>query len=185
MAAAPGADGPPMARVAAVLALVLCALAPGVAWGAGTAEMIGAYAAQRDATVVTARDAISSAGPGTPGARAAAADARARLASLADALRASTAGEARAGIDARLAADGLVADALADHAAGRIDAAGLDAALEVAAADAARAGDVTTGAGGMDVAEIVQAVGGPMLLVGVIAIMSWRAARSRRTRSRS
>ncbi len=173
-----------MARAAAVLALVLCALvAPASAWGATTAELVGAYAAQRDAAVAAAHEAITGAGPGTPAARVAAADARARLASLATALRASTSPGARVAIDARLAADGRVADALADHAAGRIDADGLAVALEAAAADAARAGDAAAGQGGMGIADIVQALGGPILLVGVIAVMSWRAARTRRARA--
>lgn len=170
-------------RLAVVLALVLGALAAAPAWGATPADLIGAYAAQRDAAVVQARDAIAAAGPGTPAARAAAADARARLASLADALRASTGGEARSAVEARLESDDRIADALADHAAGRIDADALGAALDEAAARYQRRRDEAAAAGGgMDMADILQAVGGPMLLVGAIALMSWRSARGRRAR---
>ncbi len=172
-----------MARLATVLALLACLLGPAAALAATPAELIGAYSAQRDQAVTAARDAITAAGPGTPDARRAAADARARLASLADALRATAGGDAGPAVEARLDADAAVASALSDHAAGRIGADALDAHITSAEAAFARDGRTTAdaGDGSLGGLDILQAIGGPAILVGVIAFMAFRSARRRKS----
>ncbi|MGD9573544.1 MAG: hypothetical protein AB7V62_16825 [Thermoleophilia bacterium] len=171
-----------MARILIVVALALSLLGPAVASAATPAELIGAYAAQRDDAIADARDAITAAGPGSPDARRAAADARARLASLADALRATAGGAAGPAVEARLDADAAIAQALADHAAGRIDADALDD--HITSAEAAHARDARAGTGADDGSlgglDILQAIGGPAILVGVVAFMAMRSRRRRK-----
>lgn len=171
-----------------ILLVVLCALlaAVPVATAATPADLIAAYTAERDAAVTDARQRIAAAGPGTPAAATTAGDLRARLDSLAAALRTSTAGtppEVAAAVDSRASADADVADVVGRHARGEIDAARLDALLTRIEDDHARRAGAAGGSG-MDLGDIVQAVGGPALLIGVVTVLSFRAARRRRPATR-
>lgn len=172
--------------LAALAAVVL--LTPSIASAADPAELLSAYAERRDAIVADAATRIEAAGPGTADAREAAFDARAQLTGLADALAAATgsaSGPVAETIDARLAADGVAADALASRAAGRLGRPGLTRALERAEAGYRDRAGAAAAAGeragrGMDPMEIAQSVAGPALLIGTLALVTWRTARRRR-----
>jgi hypothetical protein len=170
------------------LLVVLCALLGCVpmASAATPADLIAAYTAERDAAVADARRGVAAAGTGTEAAQTAAGDLRARLDSLAAALRTSTAGappEVESAVASRTAADADVADAVARHARGELDAARLDALLTRIEGDHARRAEAAGGSG-MGLGDIVQAVGGPALLIGVVTVVSFRAARRRRPATR-